>query len=173
MPADDQLSLEHRLRMWPPRSGPRPQAGIVPHDQLDQWPPPDIHQLLVERCLALPSVRTHESRMALAKTLALVLPQHLCEGPSDAFIDDSEFCHVHTLPGGYLHLTLPLPLRSTAIECGWAEPHPSANAGFVTGNLVLVYAPRNHDELEVAVLLVESSYCFARGIDALSLRRSG
>jgi phospholipase/carboxylesterase len=145
------------------RNGPRPltRAGL-PHEQLEQWAPPIIAADLIERSLGLPFVRSRQSRMALAGSCALSLPDDHANGPSEAFIDDHEFCHLHPLPKGSLHLTLPYDVRLNAIDFGWAEPHPAVRSGAVTDCLVMVYAPRDREELEMVLRLISFSYEFAR-----------
>src|ERR1700722_9624834 len=105
---------QDRQKYLIPRKGPRPTTGSIPHKQLDQWPTEAIHKKLVEYCLGMPGVRVQESRLATDRTLALSLTYKEAQGPADAFIDDSEFCHIHELPGGYLHLALPQPHRFAA-----------------------------------------------------------
>jgi hypothetical protein len=150
--------------MPPPRGGPRPQTPpVLPHLQLDQWPPPEIVRTLIESSLGLQYVRSKQSRMAGPQTLALWLPDRYAAGPDDAFIDGHEFCHLHPVPHGSLHLTLANPLRDHAIRLGWAEPHPITRAGILPETLVMVYAPRDLQELAVIQQLVWHSFRFARG----------
>jgi hypothetical protein len=80
---------------------------VVPHEQLDQWPSAPLFATMMDRLFRLPGVSERESRMAVAETRALCIPDERARGPTEAFIDDHEFCHVHPLPGGSLHLTLP------------------------------------------------------------------
>jgi hypothetical protein len=63
-------------------------------------------------------------------------------GPPEAFIDLHEFCHLHPLPEGTIHLVLPLPVVGRAALSGWVQRHPLTLAGILT-TLVMVYAPRN------------------------------
>ena len=148
----------------PARLGPRPRTPLaLPHIQLDQWPPTEVAEKLIERCLSLADVRSKQSRMASPKSRALWLPDRCAGGPRDAFIDDHEFCHLHPLPEGSIHLTLPNPLRDQIVELGWAEQHPVARAGVMPNTLVLVYAPRDRTELAIAFHLIWSSCQFARG----------
>ena len=63
--------------------------AIEPREMVDQ---------LVDRSLRLPYVATKESRMALPLSIALYLPDRYAAGPSDAFIDNHEFCHLNPLP---------------------------------------------------------------------------
>jgi hypothetical protein len=148
----------------PPRLGPRPQSYLtLPHVQLDQWPPPTIIEQLLGRCLTLPYVIPKQSRMASPDCHALTLPDELSAGPPRAFIVDHEFCHLHPLPDGSIHLTLPKRVRERAIRRGWAEQHLVSRAGILPETLVLVYAPRNATELAIVMDLVWQSYQFAMG----------
>jgi len=156
------LTLPDRI-VVPPRTGPRPRtASALPHIQLEQWPPAGIIEQLVERSLALPHILPKQSRMASPESIALCLPDRLAAGPHDAFIDAHEFCHLHPLPEGSIHLMLPLEVRESAVRMGWAEPHPAARIGIMPEALVMLYAPRNSRELAVVIKLISSSYQFAR-----------
>jgi phospholipase/carboxylesterase len=131
---------------------------------LDQWPPEEIAAELIELSLSLPDVRSKQSRMASPKCHALWLPDRYASGPAGAFIDAHEFCHLHPLPEGSIHLTLPNPLRDRVVQLGWAEQHPLVRAGVMPETLVMVYAPRDREELAISLNLVWNSCRFARGI---------
>ena len=149
----------------PPRWGPRPRTRpALPHVQLDQWPPEEIAAELIELSLSLPDVRSKQSRMASPKSHALWLPDRCAGGPASAFIDAHEFCHLHPLPEGSIHLTLPNPLRDRMVRLGRAEQHPLVRAGVMPETLVMVYAPRDREELAISLNLVWNSCQFARGI---------
>jgi phospholipase/carboxylesterase len=49
------------------------------------------------------------------------------------------------------------------MEAGWAELHPVARRGLIPPTTVMVYAPRDRDELEVVFQLIVASYLFAGG----------
>jgi hypothetical protein len=156
------LTLPDRIIM-PSRMGPRPRtASALPHIQLEQWPPAAIIEQLVSRSLQLPYIRLRQSRMASPESIALCLPDRMAAGPHDAFIDAHEFCHLHPLPEGSIHLMLPPEIREPAQQMGWAEPHPAARIGIMPQALVMLYAPRNARELTVVMKLISSSYQFAR-----------
>ena len=149
----------------PPRWGPRPRTcPALPHIQLDQWPPEEIAAELIELSLSLPDVRSKQSRMASPNSRALCLPDRCAGGPASAFIDDHEFCHIHPLPEGSIHLTLPNPLRDRMMQLGWVEQHPLVRFGVMPETLVMVYAPRDREELAISLNLVWNSCRFARGI---------
>jgi hypothetical protein len=143
------------------REGPQPRCSdVLPFRQLDQWPPAEIHERLLAECADLEGVRVRESRMALPGTRALYLPDEIAGGPPEAFIDLHEFCHLHPLPEGSIHLVLPPPVLDRAVALGWAQRHPIAAAG-ILNTLVMVYAPRSLAELEVALGLIRVSCHFA------------
>ena len=147
----------------PKRTGPRPRTRTaLPHLQLEQWPPAEILAELMERSRELPYVRPRESRMASPESVALSLPDRYAQGPRQAFIDANEFSHLHPLPEGGIHLTLPAEIRAVALDAGWVEPHPASRIGAVPEELVLVSAARNRKELEVVWGLLTASYRFAR-----------
>jgi phospholipase/carboxylesterase len=154
----------------PARVGARPRTRLaLPHMQLDQWPPADIAQQLVDLALTLPGIRAKQSRMACASSLALCLNDDFAHGPPEAFIDNHEFCLLHSLPQASVHLTLPREVRDRAVELGWAEQHPGVRAGIIPQTLVMLYAPRNSEELHIAFHLIRTSCRFAKG--ALSGRQ--
>jgi phospholipase/carboxylesterase len=145
------------------RRGPRPRThDTLPHLQLDQFPGPEITGELLDRARRIPIVNVKQSRMAAPDSLALYLPDEYAGGPPEAFIDGHEFCHLHALPEGGIHLTLPKLLREVMVELGWGERHPIAKAGILT-TLVTVYAPRDPLELEIALNLIGQSCQFAQG----------
>jgi hypothetical protein len=58
---------------------------------------------------------------------------------------------------------LPPDLVDAVIEAGWAERHPLAGRGGVPANIVMVYGPRDEDELGIVEELVRASHGFAAG----------
>jgi hypothetical protein len=147
----------------PPRIGRRPRMKrVLPHLQMDQLPTSEAMDALIERSLEIPWVRSKQSRMASPDSYALYLPDEFALGPPEAFIDGHEFCHLHPLPEGSIHLTLPTILREEVVRLGWGERHPIAEVGILS-TLVTVYAPRDHQELDTVLDLVTQSCYFARG----------
>jgi len=146
------------------RAGARPKTErALPHRQIDQLPPAPIFHRLLELCKRMPGINVQESRLAAPDTIALWIATSSVCGPAEAFIDDHEFCHIHCLPEGGIHLTLPSNLARRAEKYGWAEPHILARAGIVPDTLVLVYAPRDERELDAVWRLVVASFHFASG----------
>ena len=67
------------------------------------------------------------------------------------------------MPDGSLHAALPPEVAEEAIEKGWAEQHPVAQMDYIPRNVVMIYAPRDTEEVEVVARLVMESYRYAGG----------
>jgi hypothetical protein len=148
----------------PPRPGPRPRTTPTnPHTQLDQQPgEPRLQEELARRVFALPGVEEEPSGISVPGARALVLAADQPAGPPEAFLIGREFAHLHPTPDHSAHAMLPLDVANEAIEAGWAEPHPVARMGLIPPNAVMVYAPRDDDELDVVERLIRASHAFAR-----------
>ena len=73
-----------------------------------------------------------------------------------------EFAHLHPDPDQSLHAMLPPGMVPEAVDAGWAEPHPVALRGLIPSTAVMLYAPRDEQELDVIEQLVRASHAFAR-----------
>jgi hypothetical protein len=84
-----------------PRAGPQPlKRDFLPPVQLNRWLPVDVHTVLLEQCDNLRHIAVQRSRMDPPDTLALRVLNEFANGSAQAFIDDHEFCYLHTLPEG-------------------------------------------------------------------------
>ena len=70
---------------------------------------------------------------------------------------------VYPTPDGSLHAALPPETAEEAVEKGGAEQHPVARLGYIPENVVMIYAPRDEEELEIALGLVKESRRYAGG----------
>jgi len=151
----------------PVRNGQRPRTTRSnPHEQLDQQPDSPLTEALLSLARRLPHVHLAPSFRAPAGTVGLHVEERSGLGPSEAFLLGSEFAHAHPGPDHSWHLALPQSLKSWAIAAGWAELHPLAGRPTVSPHTVLLYAPRDAAELEVASFLLQGSWAFARGLFA-------
>jgi len=142
----------------PPRTYPGP-----PHTQLDQQPDARIRAQFGRRFGGFPGVEEQPSEIrAVPGARALRLAADVAAGPAEAFISGREFAHLHALPDSSLHMVLPEPLATEAVEAGWGEFHPLAGTA-VSATTLLVFAPRDPDEIEVVLGLLQRSYEFASG----------
>jgi len=142
----------------PPRTYPGP-----PHTQLDQQPDAWIRAQFGRRFGGFPRVEEHPTEIRFAPgARALRLAADVEPGPPEAFISGREFAHLHAVPDSSLHMVLPEPLATEAVESGWGEPHPQAGTA-VPATTLLIYAPRDPEEIDVVLGLLHRSYDFARG----------
>lgn len=153
------------------RRGPRPRTTETnPHTQLDQQPAPadavGLRDALARLLFALPDVIEGPSAVSVPGARALWLPPEAARGPRTAFLVGTEFAHLHPSPDGSLHAALPPLLAGEAVDKGWAEVHPVARLGLIPLNVVMLYAPRDEDEVEVVADLVRAGHAFARGVPA-------
>jgi hypothetical protein len=142
----------------PTRSGDRPRTiGPAPHTQVEQVPTGSLSRQLLYLVSALPDVILGKSERAPSGTVGLHLPANAASNDRDAFLIGREFAHIH--PDDHaLHLVLPEPMRSAAIEAGWAERHPLAGHSTTSPGTIMVYAPRDSDELGVVARFVEAAW---------------
>jgi hypothetical protein len=148
----------------PLRVGARPRTTPTnPHTQLDQQPTDSrLIEELGRRAFALPGVVEEPSRISVPGARALVLAPTQPAGPPEAFLIDREFAHIHPDPDHSLHAMLPAETVTEAVAAGWAEPHPVALQGLIPPTAVMIYAPRDTEELDVIERLIRASHAFAR-----------
>jgi hypothetical protein len=152
------------LGRLPSRVGDRPRTTATnPHTQLDQQPT-DLRWMdeLARRAFLLPGVLEEPSRISVPGARALVLAASEPTGPPEAFLIGREFAHLHPAPDHSLHAMLPAETVTEAVAAGWAEPHPVARMGLIAPTAVMLYAPRDREELDVIERLVRASHAFAR-----------
>jgi Family of unknown function (DUF5519) len=148
----------------PRREGPRPRTTPTnPHTQLDQNPGPSIVEELARRVFAMGDVEERPSAISVPGARAIWLSERVPAGPREGFMIGREFAHIHPMPDGSLHAALPPEVAGEAVEKGWAEQHPVARMGYIPENVVMIYAPRNEQELEIVVRLLEESRRYATG----------
>ena len=149
----------------PRRSDARPRTTPTnPHTQLDQQPTDlTIARHLADRAFALPAVEERPSAISVPGARALWLREGVPAGPREAFMIDREFAHLHPAPDFSLHLTLPPAWVDHVLAQSWGELHPMATRGLIPATTVMVYAPRNAEELEVVSRILRVSHNFAGG----------
>lgn len=152
-------------RALPMRRGTQPRTTPTnPHTQLDQQPEGDgMRERLAARLFALPDVEEKPTMISVPGARALCLNEEVPAGPRDAFMVGREFAHLHPGMDQSLHAALPTEMATAAVESGWAELHPVARRGLIPPTTVMLYAPRDEEELDVVYGLVLSSYTYAGG----------
>jgi len=148
----------------PQRSGAKPTTTDTnPHQQLDQNPPAQAYELVKRKAFDFPLIERRPSIISVFGSEALWLterPDHAC---AEAFMAGNEFAHVHPPSDGSMHMTLPLEQVSELITKGWGEPHPLVKDGRAPMTAVMVFGPRDIDEIDIALQMMDISRQFANG----------
>ena len=151
----------------PRRAGQRPTVSwTIPQEQRSDNAPVDLQEKLFARISSLAGVSTSQSVISVPGARGLMIKPEP-DAPKDAFLVPSagEFAHQHPSHDGSLHLALPPQLAADAIAKGWAVAHPLAGIRLARG-MVMVYGPRDENELHVVAAMVETSHAYATGPDA-------
>jgi len=148
----------------PVRTGDRPAVSwTIPQAQLSDNAPVALQEQLFAHISALAGVTTGQSAISVPGARGLILNDH-GHAPPDAFLvpQVGEFAHLHPAADGSLHLALPPALATDAVVKGWAVAHPLAGIRLARG-MVMIYGPRNADELATVAGIVETSHTYATG----------
>ncbi|KAJ7227064.1 hypothetical protein GGX14DRAFT_628007 [Mycena pura] len=154
------------------RRGARPTTGwhCVPHRQMDRLPKDEV----AKRLDAI-----FEKHVSANPTLVQMVPasphEKLDPGmvihpdiPSphkDADHALREIAHIHPTDHS-LHVILSAADSKTAIELGWAERHPLSGVSRILplpNNYLLVYAPRDDEELDIVERIIVASIGYMTG----------
>jgi Family of unknown function (DUF5519) len=148
---------------FPARRGQRPATTLMnPHSQVDQNAPIELQDRLRDHALSLPGVRAGRGNVSVPGAIAFFLD----DPPRQAAVPDlfaGEWGHIHPHHDGSLHLNLPTPDAERLIELGWAEFHHVVGQGLVPPIVIMLYGPRDEDELIVAQRILEIAYLAAGG----------
>ena len=148
----------------PARTGERPKVTwTIPQQQESDTSPPELQEQLFTRVAALPGVSSRQSAISVPGARGFMVERNP-GAPLDAFLVPraGEFAHLHPGYDGSLHLALPPALAADAVAKGWAVAHPLAGIRLARG-MVMVFGPRDADELDTVVGIVETSHAFATG----------
>ena len=153
----------HRM-IFPTRPGPEPTITTEePQEQLDQLGPEEVWDELLRRANELPGVTEGDSVISVKGARAFFLPEEMIKGPKDSLIMENEFAHIHPRPDSSWHLQLPHELAVLAISGGWGRIHTVVWMGDAPANSMMLYSPRNTEEMEIVWGLVQESYRYAIG----------
>ncbi|HZC34857.1 MAG TPA: hypothetical protein VE242_04550 [Chthoniobacterales bacterium] len=145
----------------PARKGGRPKTIIGPlHVQCNgHGDRKYLNQLLID-VLSWPHIEPTPRSPYDLDQVAIRMQKVAAADDSSAFISGTEFGRV-LLASPTIILVLPLICAHWAIVKGWAEPHYLHSFGWLPAGTVIVYTPRNRQELEVCYSLFFESYYFA------------
>jgi hypothetical protein len=128
---------------------------------LTQQAPPELWGRLAYELFRLPHVVEGRSQVSLVSSRALLfddLVEPLAPGTSLATEPPVEPAHLHAVTDTSMHLCLPATRAAEVCALGWGEPH--GYAGHDTE--IMVYGPRDDQELSVVLGLIRESLAFAR-----------
>ena len=149
----------------PQRQGKKPKTNYgLPHQQLDQIPPPEVYAKLKDQAFDFEFVERRPSVISVPGSEGLWLPEDGGHSCAEAFMRGNEFAHVHPPHDGSMHMMLPETDVAELLERGWGELHPLVPEGRMPPTTVLVFGPRNEGDLDVILRIIDASYKFARGI---------
>lgn len=143
------------------RSGVPPEVTEgIPHIQLSQTSDDDTYDQLTVEVYAIDGIVGGESQSSLPGAQSIALAPGL-PANQNAIITGREFAHIHANPGrGSLHLVLLTADAELVVEKGWGVYHPFHLNGRMPG-MVMVFAPRDDQDLETVIDIVTASFGFA------------
>jgi hypothetical protein len=145
----------------PAREGERPKTINGPlHVQCNGHGESKYLKQLLNDVLSWPYIEPMPRNPHDLDKVSIRLQEIAATDDSSAFISDTEFARV-LLESPTIILVLPLVSAHWAIVKGWAEPHYLQSLGLMPAGTLIVYTPRNREELEVCYSLFFESYYFA------------
>lgn len=147
----------------PTRTGEHPEIGQKPPQlQFSDFGPEEIRLALKTWAFStFPNVTEEDTAISVHTTRALWLDDKVQVAHDDAFMPtpgSREFCHLHE--DGSFHAVVDVATEDEILKKYWGVRHMYYDRGVKE---VLVYAPRNQDELRVAKIIITQSYKYASG----------
>ena len=115
----------------------------------------------------LPGLQVRPTPFSLEGSRGWRLEENFALGLDGAFILGSlEFAHLHRSSDGSMHMLLPSEFSTVALDKGWGIIHPLI--GSISGensDYVMIFGPRDEDELQAIWIIAQISYYHARGLN--------
>ena len=148
----------------PLRYGEAPKIGeTIPQLQFSDLSPDDIRSKLWDWAFStFEDVTEENTRISVPTTRAMWLDPKVPVAHQDAFMPppgSREFCHMHL--DGSIHAVVANEVEDEIIRKNWGKRHPLYHSHGVKE--VIVYAPRDEDELDVLKSVIKMSYEYATG----------
>ena len=154
----DNIMTEIIFEAFPKRKGARPKTIVGPlHIQCSGHGDPKYSKQLAKDVLTWSHIDATSSSGLSVGTVCFRLEETATSNEPWAFIGAREFARIH-LGVPTLVLALPVVWAHLAIARGWAEPHYLRSFGLMPPGAVLLYSPRNVDELAICYSLFYTSY---------------
>ena len=146
------------LRDLPARKGSRPQTLRGPlHIQCSGHGDRKYIDELVRDVLTWPHVEALADSIDPPTAIPFRFQENAATLDSAPFISSREFARV-LLGAPTIYLALPLECAHWAIVRGWAEPHYLGSFGLMPAGVVVVYTPKDQEELSVCYALFHAAY---------------
>ena len=146
------------LRDLPARKGPRPQTLRGPlHIQCNGHGDRKYIDQLVSGVLSWPQVEALPDSTTPPTAIPIRFEESAATLDSAPFINGREFARI-LLGAPTIYLALPLVYAHWAIVKGWAEPHYLSSFGLLPAGSLVVYTPRDREELSVCYILFQAAY---------------
>ena len=147
----------------PARRGDRPRVSwTIPQQQESQNAPEALQERLLAAVRELPGVAVGPSRISVPGARAFTLGEGSPDPRAWLVPQVGEFAHLHPTYDGSLHLALPADQAADLVARGWGRPHMWAGTRLSPG-FVMVFGPRDEDELAVVRGVVAAAHAAARG----------
>ncbi|MFT5111009.1 MAG: hypothetical protein ACI8P9_000320 [Parasphingorhabdus sp.] len=148
----------------PHRRGEAPQVGeTIPQLQFSDLSPDDIRNKLWSWAFnSFDDVTEQDTRISVPTSRAMWLDPKIPSAHEDAFMPppgSREFCHMHL--DGSIHAVVANEVEDEVIRKHWGKRHPLYHSHGVKE--VIVYAPRDDEDLEVLKSVIRKSYEYATG----------
>jgi phospholipase/carboxylesterase len=150
----------------PGRAGERPEVSwTIPQQQESQNGTTDLQERLLEEVRALAGVEVGPSRISVPGARGFTLRNGSDDEQAFLVPQVGEFAHLHPAYDGSLHLVLPPALAADVSTKGWGRPHMWAGTRLSSG-FMMVYGPRDEDELVTVLGIVTASHADASGTES-------
>ena len=137
-------------------------SWTIPQQQESQNAPAQLQERLFDEVRALPGVDVGPSRISVPGARGFTLREGSDDDQAYLVPQVGEFAHLHPAYDGSLHLVLPADLAADVSAKGWGRPHMWAGTRLSAG-FMLVYGPRDEDELATVRGIVAASHAYATG----------
>lgn len=145
------------------RAGRRPEVSwTIPQQQESQNAPADLQERLFDEVRTLSGVDVGPSRISVPGARGFTLRAGSDDERAYLVPEVGEFAHLHPSYDGSLHLVLPPELAGDVSSKGWGRPHMWAGTRLSPG-FMMVYGPRDEDELATVLGIVTASHAYATG----------
>jgi hypothetical protein len=154
----------------PTRKGRRPATIRGPlHVQCSNHGDYRLLRQLVEEVAAWPGIEPSPLPVASANLVSIRVTEDVANNDLSVFITGREFGRV-LFGSPTIYLSLPLSCAHWTIVRGWAEPHYSTSFGLVPPGVMVIYTPRDEQEVAVCRWLFRASCTFALKGEAEKVR---